>query len=276
MRHPLVAVGLALGLFATLSVGRVFAAPPAPAPSTPAPAALLAQLGSERYEQRQQATHELLVSPTVTPDELVALYAAARTAEQRSRLMSIALHRSVSDFIKEAPVLSERAGLGVSLSGGVRAEQIPEVRRAAVRIGTVYPGFPAYVDLQPGDLVTAVNEAELPNGEPTAIVSGFIQLVQGNAPGKPLTLTVWRAGESLKVTLKTAPYEALQMLYDPNAISAGGAPAGEGLREPFQQRWEALRNRMLASAKGQKLSPLVVRLPAAPEATENLTRAAAN
>ncbi|MCX5662854.1 MAG: PDZ domain-containing protein [Planctomycetota bacterium] len=263
MNRLLAACCLGLCLLAPAS-----GAPAADAPSSPA--GLLARLGNERFDVRQKATHDLLKDPTITPDDLVALYASAASAEQRSRLMSIALHRTVRDFIKEVPVGTERGSLGVSLAGGVRAEQVPEVRRAAVRVGTVYPGFPAFVELQSGDLITAVNGATLPDTlETPAIQNEFVRLVQANPPGKEITLGVWRAGESLEVSLKPAPYDSLQQLYEPGAFSASGVPLGEGLREPFQQRWEALRGQMISKAKARQLPPLQVAMPSATQPASN-------
>jgi S1-C subfamily serine protease len=79
--------------------------------------------------------------------------------------------------------------------------QLPEGFEGAVIITEVVDATPAAeAGLQPGDLILAAD------GETISDVETFVSLMQSHKPGDEVTLTVFRAGEEIKVTVTLAEH----------------------------------------------------------------------
>ncbi len=257
---------------------------------------LLDDLASDRYDVRERATDLLLSDRTRSINDIVHLYAAAVTPEQRYRLLAVAMHyTSAKSWMKHlsptdpsfkteaarpnqlkpaAPAQNQnaaidpaqagpwvpdsRACLGVFLGGGLPADLLPRIGQSAVCINSVYPGFPAYGILHPGDLVTQVDHQPLPvNGSGEVIRDAFRKMIQEQTSGSEFTLRVFRQNQWLDVKLRSVNLELLSSVYyPPDSVMANS----ESLQPPYLERWLQVRQRMPAS--GQPLPPLVVNLNA--------------
>jgi putative serine protease PepD len=82
----------------------------------------------------------------------------------------------------------QHAFVGVELSGA---------SSGGAQISVVQPNTPATAaGLQPGDLITAINST------PVTSTDSFIATINNYAPGKTVTLTIKRSGQSKQVTVK--------------------------------------------------------------------------
>jgi hypothetical protein len=233
-----------LVLLLVLLLGSMAAAQTRPADET-----ILGELANESYETRQRATQALLADDGLTVDDLKRLYAASTLPEQRHRLLDAAQHHFVRSLIEaQFPPTGEAVGsLGISLLKSVGPTETPEgpdAGRTAARIGLTYPGFPAYVWLRAGDLIVAVNGATLPTtDDPDTVQRRFIELVQKNKAGQSIKLTVYREGQRLEVSVKLAPYKALQVFYEQAELS---------LMPNIAARWDGLRRQIVATHPDEK------------------------
>jgi hypothetical protein len=220
----------------------------AAAQTRPADESVLRSLADADYETRERATRALLADDALSVADLTRLYAASTLPEQRHRLLDAAHHHFIRRLVEQQfPVAGNRdarravGSLGLSLLRSVGpAENIegPDAGRSAARVGLTYPGFPAYVWLQPGDLIIAVDGLPLPASDDAEVVqTRFVQLVQRHAAGESIKLTLYREGKRMEVTSKLAPYEALTQLYVQAELS---------LMPNLQQRWLTERRRITA------------------------------
>jgi membrane-associated protease RseP (regulator of RpoE activity) len=74
---------------------------------------------------------------------------------------------------------------------------LPEGIVSGVVVGKVSPGSPAeQAGLQPGDVITAINDQPVKN--PRA----FVKTIQSHQPGDRISLTIFRSGEEESLTIQ--------------------------------------------------------------------------
>ena len=126
---------------------------------------------------------------------------------------------------------------------------IPGVQDACIAVVKTLAGFPAHASLRAGDLITGLNgrpvgwpdrvfpepgqrrpAAEAARNrlstEATQAATAFSEAVQNAGAGNGVTLTVFRDGQTLEVSVTLARSVSLQRMHP-----AGGRPAGNGLDE---------------------------------------------
>ncbi len=172
--------------------------------------ALVDQLRSAAYSQREQASQRLLRLPPDRLPELVLALERESDAEAIARLMQVASHL----FLKERTFLQRPSFLGVWFKDnivslmGVRFE--PESIRLSpddltlartVVVTDVVIGLPAYQVLHPGDRIVAVNgkrfELEMTKYDFQAEMRAFW-------PGAIFHLTILREGKPMELTMQMA------------------------------------------------------------------------
>jgi hypothetical protein len=196
--------------------------------------ATLSELRSDDYATRQRATQALLADEKLVDEDFKALCAAATLPEQRERLLDAARHHLVRRMQEPLSRQGGAGSLGLSL---LPAPPSPGAPRGATRVGTTYPGFPAYVSLRPGDLILAVNGQVLPVlPDDVAVRQRFVDMIQVNPAGTTIRLKVSRDGKPLDLSVKLASFDALNTLYE-----------SEGrLRQSFHIQWDQLRRELTA------------------------------
>jgi C-terminal processing protease CtpA/Prc len=220
---------------------------PAAQPAGPAtasdliPDAVLAELDHNDYEVRQRTTRRLLSDDRITPEIVALRYPKATTLEQRQRLLDVARHHLVRRLQQEKFKGALQASIGLTQMG-VPAEDLPDLGRPAIRVLGTFPGFPAYAQLQDGDLILAVDDRRVTGAQPAEIAQGFTGLVQTRQAGQAVNLTIHRGGKTLQMRVVLASMDALQQMYDPGSST---------LKPPFRQEWddyEAQLNQQTAAA----------------------------
>jgi hypothetical protein len=240
----------------------------AAAQTAPSRDALLAQLASDDFTERRLAHRALLRDEALTEPDLARFYLAARTPEQRQRLLDIARHHFVRLLrLNEWPDIRPGA-LGV-IQSAVAPEEMPEplykameqelatphVNRPVIRLVSTLPGFPAYAHMRPGDYVVKVNGQMLPANVSTQEVSGeFGQMIIRQMQGSNMTFTVWRDGALRDVTVKLASADAIRNLYE---------PTDRRLKVNYRRLWWQFRDGLVA--RDDEAEPLGVDLEKAKE-----------
>lgn len=238
-------------------------APPVPPAQTqPAsqlisnPEQVLRDLAADDFATRRTATHALLINHRLTPEDLAPLYARATLPEQRGRLLEIIYHHYIRREQVKMISPDGRGSLGVSLMGLMPGGDPTDPRtRPVIRIAATYPGFPAYTHLEPGDTITAVDGRVLEGDDPMVVQQQFIGVIQSQAIGSSLRMTVDRNGQAVNVSVPLAPFVALTTIYD------GGAYI---LRPNYQIEWDSWRRKYLPTQPSDE--PLAIPLPTAPKA----------
>ena len=197
--------------------------------------AVLAELASPAFDQREAATRALLQAPAVEAESLKHLFAQSTEPEQRQRLLTVAMHHLVSQLAAARTLADEPGSLGL-VHQTVQAGAITDLHQPAVQVLATLPGFPAFSHLQLGDLILAV-DGQAFTEDLTAEV--FRDAIKGKQAGELIHLTLWRQGEQLEARFKLGSLLALQSIYD---------PASMGLREQYAQQWVSLRDQLLALA----------------------------
>jgi len=229
-------------------------------------AADLRALDSEVYIERHKTTRRLLQNSALTPRTIVEAYRKAGSAEQRHRLRTIARHhflRSLAESAgrgegpaetlggapgtvpaSELPGAGEAGSLGMSLVA-VTADQIAALKVPAIRVTTLFPGFPAYAALMPGDLVYGIDGDTMPgDANEQQVIQLFSQMVQTRKAGQSVRLLVLRRGAKIEVPLKLARLAALRAMHEPGQLM---------LLEPYQSKVEAFIKAMRRSEKISRL-----------------------
>jgi len=236
---------------------------------------LVSQLDSDEYAERYSATRRLLADRktalnglghhyldadarreaaalNVIIEDMATLYREATTPERRNRLIDIARHHFVSLMrLKEWPG-KRSAALGV-IQSAIMPQDVPEPVRQAIqetfgkedapviRVVNTLPGFPAYGQLEPGDLVVKVNGQFLPVGQNTQDTSGhFGRTILAQSQHDEMRLTIWREDRFVPVTVELASSDAIRNLYE---------PTNSQLLPQFQARWIHFRERMMATGQ---------------------------
>jgi hypothetical protein len=202
-------------------------------------AALLRDLQSPDYAVRDAASQRMLEDESLGQADFRRLYAAAVTPEQRQRLLDAARHHFLRAAQEDATKLGGASSMGLTLLPLVPAGEIAGIDQPAARVGATYPGFPAYAQLKPGDLILTIDGREVPDAEAGGIPA-FIERIKAHPLDRPLNITGLRGGEPFAVTMKPASRTALQTIY-----SADGAE----LRAELEEGWMKERREL------EKLAP---------------------
>ena len=211
------------------------------------PDEILKRLGSDEFATRQAMSAALLTDDTLTEETLAELYAAAQTVEQRHRLMDVARHHLYRSIRKKIDQPTDKGSIGIR-PDGLSAKYIPHVGRSAIVVVDTLPGFPAYGQLLPGDLLLTVDGRKLPqNAQERQLTAAFVNSIQAKHPGQLIRLAVRRGQTTKNVSLEMASLKALQSIYPQNR------PIGLGLSEPVQHQWEEHRKRLLVLSKTRKM-----------------------
>lgn len=197
----------------------------------------LSDMRSEDYATRQRATTMLLANDSLSPQELQTLYAAATLPEQRQRILDVARHHMVRKLQESLSRQGGAGSLGLSLVASPFTEAAAEPNHPVARVGTTYPGFPAYVALKPGDQILSVNGQTLPAvQDEITIRQKFIELIQSNRAGAMVRLGLLRQGKPLEISVRLASFDSLSTLYEGEAR----------LRPPFDAQWNQLQHELTA------------------------------
>ena len=175
---------------------------------------LVSQLGHADFARREQATTALMIREDITDKQLAAALKKSDSPEAHQRLIAVAMHYFYRQVQAEPGALApdfqdEDAALGVSFSriNGepqsmvVRAHQHPLLEHPAMLISRVYPGFPAFAYLQPGDMIFAINgkffSDDLGHEE-------FSDRIRRHKAGDRVTMDVVRGGRSIRLNVQLA------------------------------------------------------------------------
>ena len=203
----------------------------------PEEAGWLDRLGSPDYEQRQEATREILAAEQLDVAGLGELYRQASLEEQRQRLLRIGQHH----FLRQLAESIDRGPIAVAAIGVLTRPVVPlrgQRNRTAVRVAQTFPGFPAYTALQAADLIVAIDDQPLPDGlVGEQITKHFAALIQKHAPGQHVTLTVLREGRTMKLSIKMSSLSALTVMYPPAEPLT--------LNPAYQRQWTSLQSRWM-------------------------------
>jgi hypothetical protein len=200
---------------------------------------VLADLGSRDFTVREQATVSLLTTSVISEDTWSEWFAMATTPEQRHRLLIAARHHVLAqlrrkDFPERGP-----GSLGMS-QRIITPNERKHLGRAGVIVNATFPGFPAYSHLRAGDLIVSINGTEI---DDTISHERFIQMVQLNSAGQPITLVVLRDGAEVSFQITLASFEALSRMYE---------RADQGVAARYEVQWRQARDRMLSRSEGTK------------------------
>lgn len=194
--------------------------------------AILAQLDSTDYGQRQSATVALLTDETVTPELINRLYAAARTPEQRHRLLGVAQHHLLRRYRLEHFDASDPQGsIGVEHEG-IGREQWAGLNRPAIRVVSTLAGFPAHGLLLPGDLILMLDGQPFQQKQGMAIAQELTDRITGKGAGRGVTMTVLRGKQTLTINVSIAGRTALAAMY----VSV--LPGAIQLEPGIQRQWD--------------------------------------
>ncbi len=157
--------------------------------------ALVAELGSEVWLQRQRASAALA---QLGPEALPALrraYGASGDPEVRRRLRAGLEALALRALVQQAQPGQAFLGVGLNWLG-----PMPDVPDApALVVSMVVPDSPASAaDLRPGDRILALDGQ--PVG-PLGSTEAGIAAISGHRPGDTLTLRIVRDGEPLTATV---------------------------------------------------------------------------
>ena len=225
-----VALGVWLGCVAA---SPVIAVSPASVPDR-----LLADLASDDFETRQQASSQLLVDELITPDEIAAMYRRSWSIEQRHRLLAIARHHVIRQ-LRVARFAHRGSGSIGIIHRAMTSEQLPELGEPAVRVIYTLAGFPGYAYLEPGDLILAVDDQPIPElGDPEKMGQRFVAMIQKHRANDTVRFAVRRDGETLLLTFRLAGSAALGAVYHAH---------NQKLQPAFVEPWQAFRDEMLVS-----------------------------
>ncbi|MDH3584284.1 MAG: hypothetical protein OER86_08730 [Phycisphaerae bacterium] len=259
LRSPTFQLCCCLSLGLTWSIVSAQAGPSADKP--PSLDRLLQGLTADKFEAREDATTQLMLRADLTDARLTAELARGTDPEQRQRLLRIALHLFyVRLEIPDLLAQDQSGALGVSFPSSnvnaqdsyyvVRPDQHPMLKHPAMLITQTYPGFPAYVHLRPGDLVTGMNGRTFPD---TLTNSLFSEWIKAHKVDAPFTLELIRRGKARSVELKLGHRGRL--------LAISNQLAGHTRPELFPP-WLEQRRRLLAGASDRP----AIKIPAAPAA----------
>jgi len=211
--------------------------------------AWLEQLDHESFEVRERATGELIRDGSVRLSRLLEAYDRATTTEQRFRLREAIRHHVVAELVVERFPAEGPGSIGI-LPIGVPANDLAGLNRTAVRVATVFAGFPAYTVLERGDLILAVEGRSIPQAETREeVASAFASLIKERRAGERIMLTViGRDGRRREVSLTLANLQALREMY---------LPDGRSLRPGFRDAWRAMRRRLADRTPEPPVIPIV-------------------
>lgn len=177
--------------YVLLLISMLQAPAPPVAPTVPAPSAermqedrfeqLVAELDSENWNDRESATWKLARATAGVPDAWIEghLERSGLSLEQVMRLLRVMEIR-----LLHAP----RGALGIQMPINQvgRPGELLRVGPRGVQVSAVIPGLPAEKVLEPGDVITHINEQPLDHREDLA------RIVQQHWPGDVLQLRVIR------------------------------------------------------------------------------------
>jgi len=227
------------------AVGTVLpAAPGAPSQTQD----ILDRLDAADYEHRQAATVALLTLRTLADNDLVALYTAAETPEQRHRLLTSARHHLLRRLHGQ-DAASHRGSLGIRHKL-VDAKRLPHLGQPAFHVDYTLPGFPAHEVLLRGDLILALDGRRFEQH-----IEALSNRVISKTPGQTIRLTVLRAGKTIVVPVRLAGREALERMY-PKARQQGQTATQPVLAEPYRRQWIQLREKLVALGPPVKTLPI--------------------
>lgn len=175
-------------------------------------------LADERISVRDRAMENLMTRPDLTDDRLAQAFSQVDHPEAFHRLSRVAEHRFFATLGPKLDPKSHASCLGISLlnlSG--KADNVirplkPGEDKAppAFLISKTYPGFPAHVYLQPGDLITQLNSKDFPKNFNTDM---FIAELQKLKAGESALFTILRGQSKLKVRITLDSRERLTAIY---------------------------------------------------------------
>lgn len=184
--------------------------------------ALISQLGSSRFAERESAQCQLRELGNIKPDmvisNLVNVLVTIDDPEIVVRIKEILREVIITRFYRK------KGFLGISLSQDDALLRVGEKVTLPINVMQVLPKTAAFTNgVLIGDKIIQVDEHVC-----TAIfgVEEFVKYVSGKGAGANIALTVWRAGkiETMEITLGERP-------------SLPGEPSVESDKERFFQEW---------------------------------------
>jgi len=212
--------------------------PAEPTPPTPPPnpdIARIAQLSDPDFAVREAAYFDLLGETEVDEARLMYWMRLANSLEARHRVLNAAQHHVLKNSIRKVYADSRQASVGLTQQA-VRAQDAPDLQRAAVLVVMTFPGFPAYAQLKPGDMIVRFAGEDMPDD---LAVDTFRDMVQQHENGDEVELTVIRQGKPLDLKFQLGSFEALSRMYEHNE---------RALEPPFREQWAKVRAKLLKVA----------------------------
>ncbi len=231
-------------------------------------------LADERYEVRQRQTRQLLREAELDLRAIVQLYLQAELAEQRHRLRAVLRHHVLRRH-RERNEPGGDGALGIS-HRGLTAEQAGRIGRPVVEVLATMAGMPAYVELEPGDMIIGFDGQSLePDtdgdstirqpqaGRPAVHIAGqpvaqnvahrLSQLIQRRSPGSEIELTIIRDGREQRLRVTLTGNDALRTMYDSQVHRLQGeyATAWTRFRDGLESLTEPIRHIDLDVEPGQ-------------------------
>ena len=225
---------------------------------------IMNNLASDRFEVRQRQTRELLRDTEVDLATVRRMYEQAERSEQRHRLRAVLRHHVLRRY-REGTEPSGGGALGIS-HRGLSAEQAGEIGRPMVEVLATMAGMPAYVALEPGDLIVGFDGEDLeaaPEPEqawdhrqarpqpvhvavqagPQNVAARLSQLIQRRRPGSEVELTIIRDGRERRVRVTLTGHDALRTMYHPQT---------RRLQGDYATQWTRVRDRL--EARGEPVN----------------------
>lgn len=195
---------------------------------------VLAALNASRFTTRQAMTRSLLIDRKLTLGNLKWLIDHSQTPEQLNRLLNVARHITLRKAATHDFSQVGAGSLGLTHQS-VPAGAYPWLHHGAIEVLLTAPGFPAYVYLHAGDIITGCN------GKPfgsTITTTEFKKIIEHYQCGDKISFTVHRGGKIHTITFPLASSAALGTMYhfkNEQLI----------LQNPFRRHWHKVRKALL-------------------------------
>jgi hypothetical protein len=230
-----------------LSVGVPCAAQTAQSEGAASVASLIARLESDNFDTRERATEALMLHQGLT-EEVLSQALRKSEGEKRHRLTNVAMHlfykRLGESHRLPIPGIVQRSGqaeavgaIGIDTpdTNLIKAGQHPDLDHAGWLITYTRPGFPGYVHLRPGDIITGLE------GQPFTddLDQGyFIDMIQQYRQGQTMVLNVLRRGKPIEVKMVIGAKARLMFVAEQLAASGDNRPQ---MFAPWREHLKRLR-----------------------------------
>lgn len=195
--------------------------------------ALIDRLGVDSFDTREKATESLMLLNGLN-DALVAAALRESTGEKRHRLVNIAMHhfykRLGESHRLPIPGGLQRSGqaeavgaIGIDTpdTNLIRADQHPGLEHAGWLITGTRPGFPGFVHLRSGDIITGLENQPFTDDLDQGY---FIDMIQQYRFGETMALNVMRRDKRIVVKMVIGAKARLMFVAEQLAASGDQRP----------------------------------------------------